>query len=135
MIQSKPSDVSRLFFKKSGTGKPLAAELLIRYELNSEEIRNVIENCTILCSLQTSDSAEVAAKWVKDFEKDPETSSILEGFFEKDVIANSGEMADFYYKSIGDPRFEDVRSKIKMEKPVVDIMTRILKNGVVGHLR
>ena len=29
MIQSKPSDVSRLFFKKSGTGKPLAAELLI----------------------------------------------------------------------------------------------------------
>ncbi len=127
MIQSKPSDVSRLFFKKSGTGKPLAAELLIRYELNSEEIRNVIENCTILCSLQTSDSAEVAAKWVKDFEKDPETSSILEGFFEKHVIANSGEMADFYYKSIGDPRFEDVRSKIKMEKPVVDIMTRILK--------
>jgi hypothetical protein len=127
MTQNKPSDVSKLFYAKSGTGKPLTVELLTRYALNGEEVKNIIDNCTVLCSLQTSDAAEVAAKWVKDFEKDPETTSVLEGFFEKHVIANSGEMADFYYKSIGDPRFKNVHSTIKMDKPVVDIMTKILK--------
>jgi len=127
MTQSKPSEVSKLFYAKSVTGKPLVVELLTRYELNGEAVKKIIEKCTLLCSLQTGDSAVVAAKWVKDFEKDPETTSVLEGFFENHIISNSGEMADFYYKSVGDPRFEEVHSKMKMDKPVVDIMTRILK--------